>query len=91
MDFLDFYPKPPNRNLGGSKRRFALVEALGSWCAAVSAYDRIIRPAPGSAAERAATAELEWGALERRIARAQLDVQLEEFRSAPCLPSNEAV
>lgn len=58
----------------------ALVEALGSWCASVSAYDRLEHLAPGSAAQRAAEAETEWDELERRIARSSLDVQLEEFR-----------
>lgn len=57
-----------------------LVEALGSWCASVSSYDRLARPTPDSAAGRAAEAEVEWEELERRIARGRLDVQLEEFR-----------
>lgn len=59
----------------------ALVEALGAWCASVSAYDRLAHLAPGSAAQRAAEAETEWDKLEKRIARSSLDVQLEEFRS----------
>lgn len=67
-----------NRN--GDDGRLALVVALGLWCASVSAYDRLIRPTPGSAAGRAAAAAIEWEELERRIARAKLDVQLEEFR-----------
>lgn len=58
----------------------ALVEALGAWCASVSAYDRLAHLPPGSAAQRAAEAETEWVELERRIARSSLDVQLEEFR-----------
>lgn len=62
------------------ERKLALVEALGSWCASLSAYDRIARPAPGSATGRAAATEAEWKDLERRIARGRLDLQLEEFR-----------
>lgn len=58
----------------------ALAQALGSWCASVSAYDRLAYLAPGSAAQRAAEAETEWDELERRIARSSLDLQLEEFR-----------
>lgn len=58
----------------------ALVQALGSWCASVSAYDRLAYLAPGSAARRAAEAETEWDELEKRIARSTLNVQLEEFR-----------
>lgn len=57
-----------------------VVQALGSWCASVSAYDRLAYLAPGSAARRAAEAETQWDELERRIARSSLDVQLEEFR-----------
>lgn len=57
-----------------------LVDALGSWCASVSSYDRLARPTPESAAGLAAEAEVEWEELERRIARGRLDVQLEEFR-----------
>ena len=66
--------------IGGDAAGFALVQALGSWCASVSAYDRLAYLVPGSAARRAAEAETEWDELERRIARASLDVQLEEFR-----------
>lgn len=58
----------------------ALVQALGSWCASVSAYDRLVHLPPGSAARRAAEAETEWDELERRIARSRLNVQLEDFR-----------
>lgn len=69
---------------GGSDEHagLALVRALGSWCASVSAYDRLAHLPPGSAARRAAEAETEWDELERRIARSRLDVQLEEFRCA---------
>lgn len=65
---------------GDDDAGLALVQALGSWCASVSAYDRLAYLAPGSAARRAAEAETEWDELERRIARSSLDVQLEEFR-----------
>lgn len=65
---------------GGGGGSFALVQALGAWCASVSAYDRLVHLAPGSAARKAAEAETEWDELERRIARSALDVQLEEFR-----------
>lgn len=58
----------------------ALIEALASWCASVSAYDRLAHPTPGSAAGQAAEAETEWEELKRLIARGRLDVQLEEFR-----------
>lgn len=63
----------------------ALVEALGAWCASVSAYDRLVHLAPGSAAQRAEEAETEWDELEKRIARSTLDVQLEEFRCETAL------
>lgn len=56
------------------------IEVLGAWCASVSAYDRLARPTPGSAAGRAAEAEKDWEDLEKRIARGRLDVELEEFR-----------
>lgn len=65
---------------GDDDAGLALVQALGSWCASVSAYDRLAHLTPGSAARRAAEAETEWDELERRIARSSLDVQLEEFR-----------
>lgn len=65
---------------GDDDAGLALIQALGSWCASVSAYDRLAYLAPGSAARRAAEAETEWDELERRIARSNLDVQLEEFR-----------
>ncbi|CAM9523835.1 unnamed protein product, partial [Ectocarpus sp. 4 AP-2014] len=64
---------------GGVGVELALIQALGSWCASVSAYDRLAHLPPGSAARRAAEAETEWDELERRIARSRLDVQLEEF------------
>lgn len=66
--------------IDGDTAGLVLVRALGSWCASVSAYDRLAYLAPGSAALRAAEAETEWDELEKRIARSSLDVQLEEFR-----------
>ena len=66
----------------GKRSGLALIEALGVWCASVSAYDRLAHPTPDSAAGRAAEAETEWDELEMRIARARLDVQLMEFRWA---------
>ncbi|CAM9420414.1 unnamed protein product, partial [Ectocarpus fasciculatus] len=68
-----------NRTGGGAGAELALIQALGSWCASVSAYDRLAHLPPGSAARRAAEAETEWDELERRIARSRLDVQLEDF------------
>ena len=64
----------------GKRSGLALIEALGSWCASVSAYDRLTHPTPDSAAGRAAEAETEWDDLEKRITRGGLDVQLMEFR-----------
>lgn len=77
-------PDPWGEGVGendwGENTGLALIEALGSWCASVSAYDRLAHPIPGSAAQRAVEAESEWEDLERRIARGRLDVELEEFR-----------
>lgn len=64
----------------GKGKGLAVIETLGSWCGSISAYDRLARPAPGSAVCRAAAAESEWEELEKCIARRRLNVEAEEFR-----------
>lgn len=64
----------------GGDTHYPLTEALGAWCASVSAYDRLARPPAGSAAERAKDAESDWEESERCIARDRLNVEIEEFR-----------
>ena len=56
------------------------IEALGAWCAAVSAYDRLARPPTGSAVKGAIEAESDRKTFERSIARSRLDLELDEFR-----------
>lgn len=64
----------------GGDTRYLLTEALGAWCASVSAYDRLARAPEGSIAERAKEAEFNWEELQRRIARDRLNVEIEASR-----------
>lgn len=64
----------------GGDTRYPLIEALGTWCASVSAYDRLARVPEGSTAEGAKETEFDWEESERRNARDRLHVEIEASR-----------
>lgn len=90
-DRPDPWGEGPDEHLWGKGTKLKVIQALGSWCAAISAYDRLVRPRPESHTERAVAAESEWHKLQGGIVRGQLDVRLEEFRQVQHLLALEAV